>query len=223
MNPHKIFRFFVKLIIPLLADVEVHGRENIPQGGFILAMNHLGRLDAYLLHYCLENRNDFAVPVAEKYQHHPFYGRLGNWLGVVWVDRFNADYRAVRKIIQRMQDGAVLVIAPEGTRSRTEALIEGKPGVAFLAARAGVPVMPVAITGTEDRVVSENWRKFKRAKIVIRGGESFLLDVPRGKDRDEALKTATDEIMCRIAVLLPEKYRGVYSGHPRLKELLKNA
>lgn len=223
MNPHKIFRFFVKLIIPLLADVEVHGQEKLPQGGFILAMNHLGRLDAYLLHLCIEDRNDFAVPVAEKYEKHPFYGWLGRQLGVVWVDRYNADYRAVRRIIQRMQDGAILAIAPEGTRSRTEALIEGKPGVAFLAARAGVPVMPVAITGTEDRAVGEHWRRFKRPKIVIRGGDPFLLEIPHGKNRDEALKTATDEIMCRIAALLPEKYRGVYSGHPRLKELLDNA
>ncbi len=220
MNPHKIFRVFDKLFINAIADVEVHGREHVPPGGFVIAMNHLGRLDSFLLHYALEDRNDFAVPTAEKYEHHPIFGPIGNWLGAIWIDRFNADVGAVREIIARMKAGAVLVIAPEGTRSKVEAMQEAKPGVAFLAARAGVPILPVAIIGTEDRVVKENLRHFRRTRIVVRAGPAFNLEIPRGKNRDEALRVATDEIMCRIGALLPEKYRGFYADHPRLKEIL---
>ncbi len=221
-NPHNIFRFFVRLILPLIAKIEVKGYENVPEGGFVLAMNHLGRLDGFMLHYCLD-RNEYAVPTAEKYKNHWFFGTIGGWLGAIFIDRFNADIAAIRKIISRMQEGAVLVIAPEGTRSKTEALLEGKPGVAFLAARAGVPILPVAITGSEDRVVQEQWKRFQRANITIVAGKPFNLEIPRGKDRDANLQKATDEIMCQIGALLPEKYRGVYSNHPRLKELLNDA
>lgn len=223
MNPHKIFRFFDTFFVNAIADVEIHGREYIPRGGFVIAMNHLGRLDLFLLHYALRDHNDFAVPVAEKYEKHPFFGPVGRWLGAIWIDRFNADIGAVREIIARMRAGAVLVIAPEGTRSKTEAMQEAKPGVAFLAARAGVPILPVAIIGTEDRVIRENISHFRRSKIVVRAGPAFTLNIPHGQKRDEALKVATDEIMCQIGALLPEKYRGIYAEHPRLKEIEKGA
>ena len=115
----------------------------------------------------------------------------------------------------------ILVIAPEGTRSKTEALQEGKMGVAFLASKSGFPVLPVAVTGTEDRRVLENLKHFRRSKIIVRAGEPFYIEIPKGKGREQLMREATDEIMCRIAALLPESYRGVYANHPRLKELLK--
>jgi len=95
--------------------------------------------------------------------------------------------------------------------------------VAFLAGRSGYPVLPVALTGTEDRLVVQNLKRFRRTKITARAGELFRVDaLPRGKgrDREAALRVATDEIMCQIAALLPEQYRGIYANHPRLKELL---
>ncbi|HXQ37172.1 MAG TPA: hypothetical protein VN843_24395, partial [Anaerolineales bacterium] len=52
-----------------------------------------------------------------------------------------------------------------------------------------------------------------------RAGELFHVEIPKGKGREEAMREATDEIMCQIGALLPEKYRGVYADHPRLKEL----
>jgi 1-acyl-sn-glycerol-3-phosphate acyltransferase len=138
------------------------------------------------------------------------------------LNRFEADYAALRQILARMEQGGMLVIAPEGTRSKTEALQEAKPGVAFLAGKSGYPVLPVALTGTEDRGIVQNLKRFRRSKIVVRGGELFTIELPKGKGREQAMHTATDEIMCQIAALLPEKYRGVYAEHPRLKELLKN-
>jgi 1-acyl-sn-glycerol-3-phosphate acyltransferase len=121
-----------------------------------------------------------------------------------------------------MRAGQVLVIAPEGTRSRTGGLIEGKPGVSYLAAKLGYPIVPTAVTGTPDRVILDHLRRFKRAPVSLTGGPSFRLPPLPVNGREEILKEYTDEIMCRIAVLLPENLRGVYAGHPRLKELLSS-
>lgn len=212
-----IVRFFMKLI----ADIEVHGIEKLPEGNVIIAANHLGRLDTAAL-LCLLDREDIIMPVAEKYKDHPIFGALGRAANAVWLNRFEADYSALRQILDRMKQGGVLVIAPEGTRSKTEALQPGKMGVAFLASKSGYPVLPVAVTGTEDRLVVENLKRLRRSKIVVRAADLLYIDVPRGGGREEAMRKATDEIMCQIAALLPEKYRGVYTDHPRLKELLNH-
>lgn len=205
----------------IIADIEVHGGEKLPTGDFIVAANHLGRLDTATL-LCVIDREDIIMPVAEKYKSHPFFRIFGDAVDAIWLNRFEADYSALREILARMQKGGLLVIAPEGTRSKTEALQEGKMGVAFLASKSGYPVLPVAVTGTEDRPVLENLRRLRRSKIVVRAGEPFYVEIPKGKGREQALREATDEIMCRIAALLPEKYRGVYAHHPRLLELLKS-
>jgi 1-acyl-sn-glycerol-3-phosphate acyltransferase len=205
----------------IIADVEVHGLEKLPQGNVIVAANHLGRLDTAAL-LCILDREDLIMPVAEKYKDHPFYGAIGRAVNAVWLNRFEADYSAFRQILDRMKHGGVLVIAPEGTRSKTEALQEAKMGVAFLASKSGYPVLPVAVTGTEDRVIVENLKHFRRSKITATAAELMYVDIPQGKGREEAMRRSTDEIMCQIAVRLPEKYRGVYADHPRMKELLKN-
>jgi 1-acyl-sn-glycerol-3-phosphate acyltransferase len=97
---------------------------------------------------------------------------------------------------------------------------EAKMGAAFLASKSGYPILPVAVTGTEDRGVVENLKRLRRTKIVVRAGELFNIEIPKGAGREEAMREVTDEIMCKIGVMLPEKYCGVYSEHPRLKELL---
>ncbi|HSL44008.1 MAG TPA: lysophospholipid acyltransferase family protein [Anaerolineales bacterium] len=212
-----IVRFFMKII----ADIELNGLEKLPEGNVIVAANHLGRLDTAAL-LCILDREDIIMPVAEKYKDHPLYGAIGRAANAVWLNRFDADYPALRQILERMKHGGLLVIAPEGTRSKTEALQPGKMGVAFLASKSGYPVLPVAVTGTEDRVVIENLKRLRRSKITATAADLMYIDIPKGKGREEAMRQATDEIMCQIAAMLPEKYRGVYADHPRLKELLKN-
>ena len=214
-----ILNWLIRTILNMIAQVEIQGYDNIPKGGgFVIATNHLGRLDVSLLFYALEG--DFILPVAEKYEHHWLFGPIGNAMGGIWLDRFNADVRSIREILARMKAGGILVIAPEGTRSKTEAMAEGKPGVAYLAMKAGVPIVPIALAGTEDRRVVNRLKHLKKSEIKIVVGPSFRLPPVKGRDRDAALKIYTDEIMCRIGALLPEKYRGVYAEHPRLKELL---
>lgn len=210
-----IVRFFMKII----TDIEVHGMEKLPRGNFIGAANHLGRLDTAAL-LCIVDREDIILAVAEKYKNHPLFGAIGRAVNAIWLNRFEADYSALREILARMRKGGMLAIAPEGTRSKTEALQQGKMGVAFLASKSGYPVLPVAVTGTEDRSIMENIKRFRRSKIIVRVGDPFYVQIHQGKGREEAMRQATDEIMCRIGALLPEKYRGVYTNHPRLKELL---
>jgi 1-acyl-sn-glycerol-3-phosphate acyltransferase len=217
---YRTLRSIVRFMMNIIAKVEVTGLDKLPDGNFILAANHLGRLDTAILLYAVD-REDVIMPVAEKYRDHPLFGAIGRAVNAIWLNRFDADYGALREILERMEKGGLMVIAPEGTRSKTEALQEARMGVAFLAGRSGYPVLPVALTGTEDRLILENLKKFRKSRITARAGDLFRIEVPKGKGRDEALRAGTDEIMCRIAAELPEKYRGFYANHPRLKELLE--
>jgi 1-acyl-sn-glycerol-3-phosphate acyltransferase len=216
---YKTLRSIIRFVMNVIARVEVHGMDNMPQGNFIIAANHLGRLDTAILLYAIE-REDIIMPIAEKYKNHPLFGIMGRALNAVWLNRFEADYASLREILARMKQGGLMVIAPEGTRSKTEALQEGKMGAAFLASKSGYPVLPVALTGTEDRLILENLKHFRRSKITARVGKPFYIEIPNGKDREQAMRESTDEIMCRLAALLPEKYRGVYAEHPHLKEIM---
>jgi 1-acyl-sn-glycerol-3-phosphate acyltransferase len=217
---YKTLRSIVRFVMKLITDIEVHGTEKLPTGNILVAANHLGRLDTAVL-LCIIDREDIIMPVAEKYKNHPIFGAIGRAANAIWLNRFEADYAALRQILARMEQGGMMVIAPEGTRSKTEALQEAKLGVAFLASKSGYPVLPVALTGTEDRGIVENLKRFRRSKIVVRGGDLFTINIPKGRGREQAMREATDEIMCQIGALLPEKYRGVYADHPRLKELLE--
>jgi 1-acyl-sn-glycerol-3-phosphate acyltransferase len=218
----RIARVVLNVFFHTFAVVDVIGMENIPaEGAFVAASNHLGRLDPALVYYLL-TRDDVYLMVAEKYQKYALVRWLVRHLDGVFIDRYNADFRPLRIILERLKNGGVVALAPEGTRSRSMALVQAWPGTSYLAAKAGVPVLPVALTGTEDVVVKERLRHFKRIHIRILVGKSFMLPGLVKQERDKILQQSTDEIMCQIAALLPPAYRGVYSDHPRLAELLEN-
>ena len=215
-----ILRTLIRLIFNLIARVEVTGYENLPtQGNFVIATNHLGIVDAPLAFYALD-RWDLFVLVGEKWKKKLFFRWLGKNFNFIFIDRFNPDIKALRTVMALMDEGKNLVIAPEGTRSRTGALIEGKPGVSYLATRLGQPIVPVAIAGTEDKVIFGNLKRLRRSHITVTAGPAFTLPPLPRENRDAILKQYTDEIMCHIAAMLPEKHWGVYRDHPRLKELL---
>ncbi|MCG2787180.1 MAG: 1-acyl-sn-glycerol-3-phosphate acyltransferase [Anaerolineae bacterium] len=214
-------RGLIRLIFNSIARFEIRGKENVPElGAFVIAVNHIGIIDIAMFHYVFD-RYDMFIPVGEKWEKTGWIRWLAQNLNFLFVDRFNPDLKALRKMIALMDSGNSLVIAPEGTRSKTGALIEGKPGVAYLAARSGFPVVPVAITGTEDKVIFGNIKRLRKSPVTLTAGKPFTLPpIPR-ENREETLQAFTDEIMCQIAALLPERYHGVYAEHPRLKELKK--
>jgi 1-acyl-sn-glycerol-3-phosphate acyltransferase len=220
MTMLRLLRFLIRILLRLIGRFDIRGAENAPlTGGMILASNHIGILDIIMVYFAID-RTDLFIPVAEKWEKIGWIRWLGKQLNFLFVDRFNPDLKALRKMIALMEEGKCLVIAPEGTRSRVGSLIEGKPGVAYLAARSGFPVVPVAITGTEDKIILGNLKRLRRSHITLTGGNPFIIPPLPNKDRDAALQKYTDEIMCQIAAILLERYRGVYANHPRLQELL---
>jgi len=220
MSTKNILRALIRIFINLVAEIKLIDSEKLPrEGSYAFATNHLGILDAFLAYYILE-RWDFFIPIAEKWERNIFLRWLGKHLNFIFIDRFNPDIHALREILKRMGKGEVLVIAPEGTRSRSEKMAEGKPGASYLASKAQFPVIPVGIAGTEDRIFFSNLKKLKRTQIQVTIGDAFTLPPLPRKNRDEVLREYTDEIMCQIATLIPEKNRGFYAEHPRLKELL---
>ena len=216
----KFLRWLIRAVIKIIAKVEATGYENLPEkGGFVIAVNHLGILDAPMAYFALDNWNLFVL-VAEKWEENPLLRWLGKHLNFIFINRFQLDLKAMREIMKRMEEGQTLVIAPEGTRARDEKMTQGKPGVAYLASKMGWQIVPVAVSGTEDRILFGNLKRLHRTQIRLTAGRSFMLPPFPRENREETLQKYADEIMCRIAVMLPEKNRGYYAEHPRLKELM---
>ncbi|MBG0786021.1 MAG: 1-acyl-sn-glycerol-3-phosphate acyltransferase [Anaerolineaceae bacterium] len=212
----------IRSLVKILTKFNIENSENLPaQGGALVTTNHLSRLDTPFL-LAITDRDDLVAIVAKKYRRKPFFKWILEKIGtMVWMDRENTDFAAIRDALNYLRLGALVGIAPEGTRSQeTKGLLEGKQGAAVLAARANVPIIPVGIIGSDK--VNHGWARLRRPPVTIRVGKPYLLP-PMDRDHRQAWLTQyTDEIMCRIAVLLPEKYRGYYADHPRLLELLSD-
>ena len=216
----RTIRIIFRVVLNIMARVSMTGYENIPsEGGAIVVSNHIGRLDA-MVGVIVSDRDDIILMIADKYKDVPLWRWLGGHLDAIWLDRDEVDFRSMREVFRRLKDGGLLGIAPEGTRSKSEALAPGKPGAAYLAARSQLPLIPVGISGTEDRLVKQRLKRLQRLDITINIGEPFMLPPLPRKDREEFLEESTDEIMCQIAALLPPKSRGVYEDYPRVGELL---
>ncbi|MCB0100880.1 MAG: 1-acyl-sn-glycerol-3-phosphate acyltransferase [Anaerolineales bacterium] len=217
-------RFCARKVLPLIADIEVRGDvSKLPkEGGYMLASNHLGRLDSLAVYYVLDN-DDLIHPLTDKYKKYWWGRAAGKIFNVTWLTRGEADMSAMKEFISRLKKGAVMVIAPEGTRSKTGSLLKAEPGAVYIASSAKVGIIPVALTGTEDAEVMARLKRFQKLKITISTtGEIYSppdVKSVKGIERDTLLRESIDELFCRIAVLLPETYRGYYKDFPRVKEL----
>ncbi len=197
---------------------ETEGAENVPQQGpFILATNHMSRVDVPLL-FIATPRTDLVALVADSYKTNPFFAFLVVTTHSIWIDRNKADFTAMRSAMEHVRKGGVLGLAPEGTRSRVKALLPAKSGIALLADKTRVPVIPAAISGTEN-TFTELFR-FRKPHLLIRYGQPIHLPPIERTDREASLERNTEEIMVRIAAMLPEHYHGYYANHPRLKEFV---
>ena len=217
---NRIARFLNRLLLKAILDLEFINLDKAPrEGALIVAGNHLGALDALLVYYVVDRR-DYIVLLAEYHNRYAFRRWLAKIAGAIFVDRYHADFAVLREVLKRLSEGGVLIISPEGTRSKTGGLLPGQPGTAYLAAKTGVPVLPVSIVGSEDSLVFANPKRFKRTPVKVNFGEPISFPPVSRVGREETLQGYTDEIMCQIAALLPVEYRGVYADHPRLKEIL---
>ena len=104
-------RFIARKILPLIADVEIRGDvSKLPKGGYMLASNHLGRLDSLVV-YCVIDNDDLIHPLTDKYKQY-WYGRLaGRIFNVTWLTRGQADLSAIKEFISRLK---ALVRPPAG-------------------------------------------------------------------------------------------------------------
>ena len=213
----ELLRRAMAFLFWLFTRIEARGMENVPaSGGMILCVNHLSRFDAPLIFTRLPGRRLTAF-AADTYRRNPFFRWIVEAVDAVWVRRGAIMPTTIRAAIQALREGRILGVAPEGTRSRTtHALQKGKTGAAFLALEAGVPIVPAAITGAEH--LSRNLPRLRRTRLTVTFGQPFTLTGPKDSANLEA---QTTEIMCRIAALLPEEYRGVYAGEARVRELMR--
>ena len=210
----------IRSLVKTLTKFKVENAENLPeQGGVLVTTNHLSRLDTPFL-LAITDRNDLVAIVAKKYRKKPFFKWILEKIGtMIWMDRETTDFAAIRDALDYLRKGAMVGIAPEGTRSRESmGLLEGKQGAAVLAARAHVPIVPIGIIGSEK--VNGGWARLRRPSVTIRVGKPYTIPEMDRENRQAWITQYTDEIMCRIAAQLPEQYRGFYAEHPRLKELL---
>jgi 1-acyl-sn-glycerol-3-phosphate acyltransferase len=211
----KHLQSLVRFLIKALTRTEFIDYENIPaRGGVIVAINHLNYLDTPVL-FANPRRPDITALVTTKYQKKAFIKWFTESAEGIWINRDIADFSAIRKASQILADGRALGIAPEGTRSQDAKLQEGKPGTIMLALKSRVPIVPVGITGTEDAL--KKILHLRKPRIIIRFGEAFTIPEFKKGERSADLKYWTDELMKRIAALLPEQYRGVYATSPMLE------
>jgi 1-acyl-sn-glycerol-3-phosphate acyltransferase len=123
---------------------------------------------------------------------------------------------AMRKSLEALRKGYILGVAPEGTRNRTGALIQAQPGIVTIAQHSDAPLMPLANWGGEN--FRRNLGKLKRTHFFIRVGKIFTLDTHGERMTGALRQRIADDMMYKVAALLPEKYRGAYADLDRGSE-----
>lgn len=224
----RTFRFVRNAVVAIcrvLFRYRIEGEENIPvTGAFVLVSNHLHNLDPLFtsaasprpVHY-MAKVELFKVPVLK---------RLVRWVGAFPVNRGKADREAIRRGQAVLKAGYGLGIYPEGTRSLSMQIERVLPGAGLFALHDDVTIVPCAITGSE-RLPFNGAKQHRRGSempdpghrgVRVLIGEPF--EVPReiGGKRTNA-EMAADYMMTRVAALLPEPYRGIYSTPPTVIEI----
>ncbi len=203
-----VLNVILKALFKLLLRVEIRGMENFPaEGPVVLMINHTSFLDPVLV--CgLMPRQVIAMSKIENFST-PIVGTLIKIYGAFPVRRGEVDRRAIRQALEVLERGGVLLMAPEGTRSRDGTLQKGHDGMTFIALRANVPLLPVAVVGSEQ--FKHNLKRLRRTPITITIGQPFRFRPGKWRVQRDQLNRMTDEAMYQLAALLPPDRRGVYS------------
>ncbi|MFD8078966.1 lysophospholipid acyltransferase family protein [Streptomyces sp. NPDC059718] len=224
-----MFYYVLKYVVlgPLLRVLfrpRIEGMENIPEeGAAIVAGNHLSFSDHFLMPAILPRRITFLAK-AEYFTGTGVKGRLTaaffHSIGQIPVDRSGgkAGESAVREGLKVLAKGELLGIYPEGTRSHDGRLYKGKVGVATMAIRAGVPVVPCAMIGTYE--IQPAGRRLPRIKpVTIRFGAPLEFSRFEGMDNERfVVRSATDEIMYAILGLSGQEYVDRYASEVKAEQ-----
>jgi len=199
----------IKSITRLLCKVDDSQLVNVPQKGpLIIVSNHINFMEVPLMYTHLQPRSITGFAKAETWDN-PVMGFLFDLWGAIPIQRGEADSKAFRCALKALEQGKILAIAPEGTRSGHGKLQRGLPGIVMLAYRSGAPILPLIYYGGEN--LRDNLSRLKRTDFHIRVGKMFKFTFPDGKIDHDLRKTMIDEIMYQIAILLPQEYRGYYA------------
>lgn len=210
----RFLRYLIRVIgFNLLAKLDwVEGQENVPaEGPAILMINHIAFIDPIVVLHVLQ-RN--IVPMAKvEVNDLPIIGIFPRMWGVIPVRREEFDRRAVQAALEVLRAGEMILIAPEATRSPR--LQQGKEGVAYIASRAGVPVIPVGIDGTPGFPAFRTSARWKGPGASIKFGRPFRFRASDQRPDRSLLRQMTDEALYRLAALLPPERRGFYADLDR--------
>lgn len=204
----------LKVILSTFLNVDASEVARIPmQGPMILATNHINFLDAPVGFSHLHPRPMTAFAKVETWDN-PLLKVLFDAWQAIPIKRGEVDFEAFRKAEDALKQNKMIIVAPEGTRSKHGRLNKGYPGIVLLAIRTGVPILPVAFFGNENVKI----KLAKRTPMSIKVGKPFLIDTKGQALSKEIRNQITDEIMYEIARLMPEQNRGVYSDFSNAKQ-----
>ena len=210
----RVCRILLRAIgFTLLAKVDrVDGLENFPQQGpAILMINHIALIDPIVVMH-VSPRNIVPLAKIEVYSY-PVIGIFPRIWGVIPVRREEFDRRAVQQVLEVLNAGEIVLVAPEGTRSPQ--MTQGKEGVAYLASRSGAPVIPVAINGTIGFPAFRLSERWKGPGAHVTFGKPFYFHSEAKHPGKEELRKMTDEAMYILAGMLPEYRRGYYADQAK--------
>ncbi|MFM8426963.1 MAG: lysophospholipid acyltransferase family protein [Chloroflexota bacterium] len=192
-----------------------NGMDKVPaKGPLIIITNHTGQVEVPVFATMLQPRKITGWGKAEAFEN--LFLRWVFWAwDIIPVHRGEADMTALKTALRLLEEGRIFGVAPEGTRNKTGILRKGLPGAAILALKSGAPVIPVVHWGGE--VFLKNLKQFKRTDFHIRIGDPFYVKAD-GKVTSEMRQEIVDEMMYKIAAMMPEEYRGEYSNMSKASE-----
>jgi 1-acyl-sn-glycerol-3-phosphate acyltransferase len=218
MFRYRLVRFLLTIVQITLSRLHINGRDHIPDSGpYIVAVNHMSVADTpiLLISFPIIRWRFFA---GEKWRSHWLYGPIMAWLGAIYINRGAVDRAALKEALAALAAGDVFGLAPEGSRSKVGAMQEARGGVAYLASRANVPILPVGLVNTD--VLFANARRLRRTQLEANIGRPFTLPQLNRRPRAQDMEAYTHYIMIHIAAQLPPRYHGIYADSPALAALL---
>ena len=204
----KIAIAVLRPVFRLMVHVEMDGLDNVPAAGpAILMINHVAFLDPVTLIAGLQRR---IVPMSKiENLRLPGVNLLIRLWGAINVRRGEVDRAALRQAIEALRGGHLLLMAPEGTRSKSGELQEPHDGIAYVATRTGAMVIPVGIVGTPS--IAQNWKRGQRTDVRVTFGRPFYFETAGARVGREELSLMTREAMYQLAAMLPPQQRGRFA------------